>query len=466
MLPVDEPSRLYFLNHAGSRGTGGSPPYPCFERFRNEARSFSGMAAFAQSDPKVSINGNLEKPNTLRVSGAYFDVLGVKPQLGRLLTPDDERLDPPVAVISHGFWQRRFGGRPEAIGKTFVLNERTFTIVGVTPRDFLGLAPGWRDDITIPITIVGAERLQDPGSWWFTNVARLRSGIGPEQASAEVDAIFQSFMNSIPGVSTEDRRDHVQHMELTSASQGLDYLRRQFSKPLLVLMGVVGLVLLIACANIANLLLARAAARRREFAVRVAIGAGRQRLLRQLVTETLLLFMSGALLGLVLAWWWASALTTFFAIGIYPIHFDLHWDSRVFGFTAGISVVTALVFGTVPAWRASRTDAQSAMKDGGRGTLSRSRLETGRFLVVLQVALSMVLLVGAGLFVRTLANLRNIDPGFRSDHVIAMSIEPLESAYRQPTARSALWDALLERVQTIPFVRSASLSAITPMSSS
>ena len=462
LLPVHEPASLYFINNGGTNAVGGSPPYPCFEGIRAQSRSFTGMAAFTSRSEKIRLGGNLETANIGLVSGSFHEVLGLRPAVGRLLTADDERLSPPAAVISYGYWQRRFGANPEAVGKTFSLDERTFTIVGVAPRDFFGLNPGVAEDVTVPITIA-AFAITGKESWWFKAVARLKPGVTPENARAEIDPIFKAYLNERAGISAERRRQYFNQIVLTPASRGLDTLRRQFSEPLLALMCVVALVLLIACANITNLLLARAATRRREFAVRVAIGAGIGRLLRQLMTETLLLFVLGAAAGVLFARWVVQALIAFVSAGTVPIRIPLHFDWRILGFTAGIALLTALLFGWGPIRRAVRTDPHGAMKDGERATGSKSRIELARLLVVFQVALSLVLLVGAGLFIRTLGNLRHVDAGFRADNVLTLSVELLDSTYSEEDDRNAAWSRLLEAVHAIPGVRSASLSRLTPL---
>ncbi len=465
-LPVKDPASLYFLNNAGAREVGQSPPYPCFERFRTLTDSFAGIAAYSDNDFGIRIDSAIEQVDGTGVSGNYYDVLGMTPFAGRLLTDSDDKLDPLVAVISYGFWQRRFGGKADAIGKTFsldgALDGRRFTIVGITPKDFHGLAPGRHDDVTMPITIAGPRVLRSPHSWFFKSIARLRPGVPAERARAEVDTIFQAFMNEFPP-SADARRDYYHHMELSPASRGLDELRKRFSRPLWALMAVVGLVLLIGCANITNLLLARAAKREREFAVRVAIGAGRSRLFRQALAETGLLFAAGAAAGIAVAWWAAQSLIAFFAAGPRPILLEVHWDWRVVGFTVGLSLLATLIFGAAPIVRAIRVDPHAAVKDGGRSTPSRARLELGQFLVAFQVALSLVLLAGAALFLRTLHNLYTAGAGFHADQVALILIHLPDASYHEPAARIALWDRLLADVRGLPGVRSASLSRMTPL---
>jgi predicted permease len=464
-LPVKDPVRLYFLNNAGAREIGGSPPYPCFERFRSFAKSFTGIAAYAANDFGIRIDGRIEQVNGAVVSGNYYDVLGLVPYAGRLLTNDDDQLDPRVAVISYQFWQQRFGGNLDAIGKTFSLDGWPFTIVGIAPRGFQGLATGRTDDVMMPITLAGPRVLRSANSWFFKSIARLKPGVSPEQAQAEIDPIFQSFMNEFPP-SRDARRDYYHSMVLTPASRGLDELRKRFSRPLWALMAVVGLVLLIGCANITNLLLARAAKREREFAVRVAIGAGRSRLFRQVLVETGLLFGAGAVVGIVAAWWAVRRMVAFFAGGSHPIVLDVHWDWSVVGFTAGVSLLTTLIFGAAPILRATRVDPHTAMKDGGRTTPSRGRLQLGQLLVAFQVALSMILLAGAALFLRTLQNLYNAGAQFRAERVALILVHLPDPTYREQTARLATWDKLLAEVRSLPGVGSASLSRMTPMDGS
>ena len=461
-LPVADPAGLYFVENAGSRGASGSPPYPCFELFRSRAKSFAGISAYASGDFGIRIDGAMEQVDGARVSGNYHALLGLRPAAGRLLTMEDEQLNPPVAVVSYAYWQRRFGGEASAIGRTFTLDEHRFTIVGVTPRNFRGLVPGHSDDVVLPITISGRNVLGATGSWWFDAVARLMPGVTAEQARAEIDAIFQAYMREYPPPA-EVRRDYFAAMRLTPAARGMDGLRKRFSRPLEALMTVVGLVLLIACANITNLLLARAAARQREFAIRVAVGAGRIRLFRQLLVETGLLFGAGAAAGMAFAWWGARALASFFAGGAHPIVLDTRWDWPVLAFTAGLALLATLLFGVAPILSVVRADPHQAMSGGGRSTAPRGRLQLGHLLVAFQVALSLILLVGAGLFLRTLSNLYRVDAGFQAGGVALLTVHLPDPTYRDPQARAILWDRLLAEARGLPGVRSAGLSNTTPL---
>jgi predicted permease len=466
MLPVERPEQLHFINNVGARGGGGAPPYPCFTQFRERNQSFTGLAAFTKRDMRIRIDGQREEVIGQLVSGNYFALLGVRPALGRALSPADDSLpekggpDGYVAVISHSFWTRRFGRSPDVIGKVVQIGNDSVTIIGVTPPDFYGLFPGAEMDISLPMMFGGAGLLASNQTWWFNAVGRLKPGASVERAQAELNAIFQPFMAETK-VSAEMRRDAFARIELSPAGRGLDMLRRQFSRPLQILMGMVALVLLIACANVANLMLARASARRKEFGIRLALGVSRWRLLRQMLTEGVLLVSLGATLGLLFAQWGAAFLAGFFATGSDRLSVSVTLDYRVLSFTAGVALLTGVIFGLAPALRATRVDPTGALKDGASPTaLTRSRF--GKMLVVAQVALSLLLLIGAGLFVRTLRNLKNIDPGFRRDGVVTMRVNPSAALYKGERLAS-LWQDILARLERLPGVRAASLSTLSPL---
>jgi predicted permease len=471
-LPVKDPNQLYFVRYSGDAGVGIAPPYPYFERVQAETKSFSGVAAFAgPGDLKVRMNGNIERAYGARVSGDFFDVLGLHPVAGRLLTPADQKLSPAAAVISYDYWQKRFGGEPNAVGATFEMDATQFTIVGVMPRGFKGMKPGAESDYVLPMTTMllgphdGAGMLADTNSPWFEMVGRLKPGVQPEQARAEADTIFQTYFKDNPAPA-DMQKSLYRQVVLASAARGLDYMRKDYAKPLVALMALVGLVLLIACANITNLLLARAAKREREFAVRVALGAGRSRLFRQLLVETALLFTVGMATGALAAWYAVKALMLFFASGARPILLDAHWDWRVLAFTVGVSLLATLVFGAAPILRAMRTDPQQALKDGAKASVGRRQVDLGRMLVVLQVSLSLVLLVGAMLFVRTLRNLHALNTGFRPERVVLTTVQLMESSYAQEPARVAMWSRVLDGVRGLPAVESAAVSEMTPLDTS
>jgi predicted permease len=446
-LPVRDPRSLVLVGTVGSAGRAGAPPYPVFERLRDGTRAFAGMAAFATDEMRIEVDGAPEQVMSQIASGDYFTLLGVRPALGRLLSMDDEGRD--VAVLGDRYWRRRFGGDPRVVGRTFALGGRTFIVVGVTPPAFGGLEPGRPVDVTLPITVAG-DLLRDPEARWFQVVARLAPGASPRRATAEGTAALRSLA----------RTDRV---ELRPAAHGADTLRSRFAEPLYALAGLVALVMLIAAVNITNLLLARGTARRREYAVRLAAGAGRGRLVRQLLTETLLLYALGAGPALLLAEWGVRLLSRTFAEGRRAITLDAGVDWRVLAFAAATTLVAGLLSGLVPAWAAARTDPQRAIQEAqARASEPRASGALGRSLVAAQVALSLVLLVAAAAFVQTLRNLRAVDVGFRAEGVLTMSVEPSGAAARVRGA--ALWGQLLDDVRAIPGVRSASLSNFTPLS--
>jgi predicted permease len=462
-LPVERPGDLVFLQVAGSEGRSGAPPYPCFERLRSETSSFDGMAAFAADELRVEVGGRVEQVFGQVASGGYFEVLGLKPAAGRLMTAGDEERDAPVAVIGYGYWQRRFGGAPEAIGAEVSFRGRLYTVVGVTPAGFWGLHPGRQVDLTLPIT---QERglLRDAGAWWFDAVARLRGGVEAGQAAAEADTVFQSFMKDRER-SAEMRRKHFARLELTPAARGLERLRSRFSRPLHALTLVAGLVLLIACANLGNLLLARGAARTREFAARLALGAGPGRLVRQVLTETLLLFLIGAAAGMLVARAVTRTLTGYFAIGRNPILLDVRYDWRLAAFAGGVALAAGLLTGLWPAVRALRTDPHAAIAEGTARIAGSGRGAAGPLLVAGQVALSLVLLVAAVISLKTMANLRAVDLGFGERRLVTLSLDPvLTDAAAAADERERFWARVLERVRALPGVRGASLSVLTPLS--
>jgi predicted permease len=430
-LPVDRPHDLVFVQAAGTAGPSGAPPYPCFERFRAETTAFAGMAAFASDDLRIVIDGAVEQAFGQVASGNYFEVLGVKPALGRVFTAADEALDPAVAVVGYAYAQRRFGGAARAIGRTIAFRDRVFTIVGVTPPEFWGLQPGRQVDVTIPITQDRAA-MADPGNWWFDAVARLRAGVPVREATTQANTVFQSFMrNEQRARPLGERGDgdvtkkYFDHIELRPAAQGLERLRDRYSMSLYALTVVSALVLLIACTNLGSLLLVRGAARRHEFAIRLATGAGAGRLFSQLLTETLVLFAIAASIAPLVAQLATRALTGFFAIGRNPVVLDIRYDWRLIAFAVVVTLAAGVLTGVWPAIRAIRTDPQPAVKDGDHRVTGGKFGLAARMLVAGQVALAVVLLVAASLFVRTILNLRAVDLGFHPAGVLTMSIDPI-----------------------------------------
>lgn len=482
MLPVADPARLVTIGCSSDNAFA----YPAFLQLRDRNQVFSGVLAFrtlGDFDFEVDGRGGLAKGQV--VSGNYFSVLGVKPILGRVITPEDDKVadGAPVAVISYVYWVERFNRDPSAVGKRIVLNGSPFTIVGVTPPEFFGLEPGHPIDVSVPLTMVTQVSsgwaaagtpyfvLSAPFRNWLYLMARLKPGITEQRALANAEPIYRQAnreaaagLAGLPFDSPQHRQMFLRSsLHLEPGGRGLAALREQFSKPLLVLMAVVALLLLIACANVANLTLARARAREREVAVRIALGAGRLRLIRQLITESLLLALAGGAAGLLLARWASGGLLALMSRSASPVSLSVHPDARVLGFTALVSLLTVLLFGIAPALRATRPHLAPALKESGRnfGGMG-ARSSWGKALVTAQVALSIVLLIGAGLLVRSLEKLQNFYPGFSAQHVLLASINPSLVGYQEPQVVT-LYQQLLENIKSLPGVRSASFSDFSPL---
>jgi predicted permease len=468
-LPVRDAAQLVFVQNVGTGGANGGPPYPCFELLRDKARSFAAMAAFSTSGMEVMIDRGREQVRGVWVSGNFYNLLGVKPLIGRALSASDDQTvgkggpEGPVAVISRAYWQQRFSGDPATLGRAIRLFDRSVTIVGVLPSEVMSLEPGLPIDMAVPMMLSDPVTLRDRGAWWLDVVARLKPGVGTEQARAESDALFQSFMADVR-VSPDIRKLAFDRIELAPAGGGMDGLRTRFSKPLTALLILAGLVLLAACVTVANLMLARASARQKEFAVRLAMGARSGRLIRQTLTEALVLAGAGSALGIVLARQGEAALASFFAEGNDKIVLDLSPNGRLVLFAVTVSLLTGLAFGILPALRAARVDPAAGLQSGSRSIAgSRAALRLSRALVILQVALSTVLLAGAGLFIHSLRRLESVDLGFARQGILTMEVAPEPALFGKPEWL-ALQTEILDRVRRVPGVRSVSWSTMTPLS--
>jgi predicted permease len=505
MLPVQNPQQLVLLDWTShgfpeglmnsmsgnmnqdksGRTTSTSFSYPTYEQIRARNEVFSGVLALAamSSDLNVAYNGQPSRANGKLVSGTFFSTLGVQPALGRTLTPDDDRIGAsPAAVIGYGYWERRFGRDPAIVGRTITVNSIPFTVVGVSPPEFYGIQPGLAVEVWLPLHSQPQVEPRwspwaPPGAtppvgalfaarddWWVLIMGRLKPGVSEKEAKAGVDVVFQQSIAA--DVSSTVKAESIPHVGMESGSQGLAYLRTQFSKPLFILMGVVGLVLLISCANIANLLLVRGTARQKEIAMRLAVGAGRGRLIRQLLTESALLAGLGGVVGSMLAFWGTHLLVAFMASGRQPISLSVTPDVRVLGFTAVVSVLTGILCGLSPALRSTRVDLTPALKESPRTSRGAAygkrglRLGFGKMLVVTQVALSLLLLVGAVLFVRTLTNLENINAGFDRRNLLLFGIDPTQDGYKGQHLAD-FYQELARRVGALPGVRSVTMSVHT-----
>jgi putative ABC transport system permease protein len=477
MLPVQKPEELLQVRIRDPKSPNDEPDStfsnPLWEGLRNGQDVFSGTFAWHSDQFDLAQGGAVHNVNGLFASGDYFKTLGVRPVAGRLIAAsDDVRGCPPVAVVSYGFWQDHFGGAQDAVGSRLSLDSHVFDVIGVSAPGFFGVDVGSKFDVAIPICTAaifdGASSRLDRGSWWWLHViGRTKPGLSPEQLRARLSVLSpQIFTAALPqDYEPKEQQDFVkQWFETSPAAMGVSYLRRQFNEPLNILMGVVGLVLLIACANIASLMLARAAARHKEIAVRKALGASRARLIRQLLTECVLLSTAGALLGVLFARWGTSLLVRFISTGNNQVFLDLTFDWRTLSFTAAVAVLTGILFGLLPAFRSTRVSLTSAMK--GRQAVdaeSRAKFRPGKWIVASQVALSLVLLVASGLFLRSLVKLAALDVGFDRNNVLLVHAN-LHHAKVAPEQQPAMFEEIEGRLRALPGAVSASRAVMTPVS--
>jgi predicted permease len=466
-LPVERPEELMQVTMGGKeRGTVFTNPL--WEAIRDRQDAFSGVFGYSGTEFNLTAGGEIRRANGTWVSGDYFSTLGVRPALGRLLVrADDVRGCQPVAVLGYGFWQSEYGGSRAVIGKTISLDHRPHMIVGVADPSFFGVNVGESAQVYVPLCL--RPELDSRTMWYLRVVGRRKPGVTPQQVATRVAAIAPAvYEATVPerwGVA--ERAQYLTNgLSVVAAANGLSPIRRQYQRALMVLMAVVGLVLFVACANVANLLLARAAARGREMAIRLAIGAARRRLVRQLLTESVLLAALGAMAGIVFARWGTSLLIGLLSRGQLPVSLDVGLDGRVLAFTLGVAILTGLLFGLAPSWRATRIDPQAALKANGRGVAEgHSRFTIGKALVVGQIALSLVLVIGAGLLLGTFRNLVTLDPGFRRDGVLIVSVNLRNAGYGSDRY-GAVHSDLLARFRALPGVQAAAASVITPISGS
>lgn len=478
-LPVTAPDELFVVRLDSRTPSTQRFSYPLFERLRTGLAPGTQIAAIsrvARTYARID-GGEQEVANAQLVSGEFFSTLGVAPALGRTLNPEDNRTvgGHPVAVLSHTFWRRRFSAAPAVLGRDITVNGAHFTIVGVGAEGFSGVWLESPADLWVPVAMQGAIRYsqnysasdaQTDKPWmpqerisWLDLIVRTQPSAQAASTSA-LNAAFQSALLRVAenaGNTDQRRLFLLQRLRLESFGHGFSTLRQRFAAPLFTLMAMVALLLLIACANTANLLLARAAARQREMAIRLSIGASRRRLIRQLLTESLLMGAIAGVAGLVMAQW-ASELLVRMTMGIAtgPNPFPVGPDARVLLFTAAVSVATAVLFGLAPAYRSTRVELGTTLKATGR-TVHGGPATAGKMLVVAQVALSLLLVVGAGLFLRSLRNLMHVDLGFDRDHIVSVAIDARGGAY--PAARLAgLQREIIDRAEHLPGVQSATMA--------
>ena len=486
MLPAQDPEQLVELkNFNPGFPVNDAFSYPTFKALQNQTQVLAGTFAFRKlHNIDLEIDRRSGLVDGQLVSGNYFSVLGVRAIRGHTILPIDESVagQNPVAVISYDYWRTSFALDPKIIGKHVLLNNAPFTIVGVTEPGFYGVQPGERVDISVPLTTIALvnagfaaagsryDTLKAPFRNWLHVMGRLQTGVSREEATAWLEPVFAQCMRQaasglagLPYDSPAVRQSYLHfRLQLESGSRGLAAIRQQFSKPLWIVMAVVALLLLITCANVANLLLSRAHAREREIAVRLALGAGKGRLICQLLTESMLLGLCGGMIGVGLAYSGSSSLLALMARGRNPVSLRVHPDLTMLAFALAISLLTALIFGTIPAWRATDVNPSEGLGQSTRaytGAGIRNRL--GKSLAVSQVAISLVLVIGAGLLTRTLANLRDFYPGFSRENVLLFSVNPTVIGYQKVVS---LYEQMLNRLRTIPGIRVASLSVHEPLS--
>jgi len=491
-LPVAHPEQLVLLTNPDEQGGGTGfndgvrdvLTYPEFQAIAHNNTVFSGVLAADSSTSSLPVEvedggkggASVAPPAHIKlVSGSYFSVLGVNPILGRAFTTEVDKLRDanPVAVISYGFWQSRFAGASNVVGRRIRVLRTTYTVVAVTPPQFHGETVGANPEVFVPLSMqseifpgrdyLSPETNHFSKTEWLQVIGRLKPGVSLAQAKAAIDVEFKQMMQAeAAGMSAQDKQKFMtQSLAVTAGGRGASTLRGDFGKPLEILMAVVGLILLIACANIANILLARGASRQKEIAVRVALGAGGRRLARQMLTESILLAAIGGAFGLLFAEWAEVSLLQMVSAGNGQVPLNLHLDGKILAFTLGVSLLTGILFGLAPALRAARVDLNSVLKSAARGFSGASsrpgRVPIGKILVIAQVALSLLLLVVAGLFVRSFRNLSQTNLGYDREHIVQFDVNAVTYGYRRAEV-IPLYEQILQRLRAIPGIRGVSLS--------
>jgi putative ABC transport system permease protein len=486
-LPVERPEELVLLRSPGPKGgyvwsdgdDAASFSYPMYKDLRDRgANAFSGLLARFAIPLSVAGAGQTERADGELVSGNYFEVLGVLPALGRVFSQEDDRAPGAhqVVVLSHAYWTRRFSADPAILNKSLTVNGNPMTVIGVSREGFRGVQVGQTPDVFIPMMmkaqmIPNSRSLDDRRDYWLAIIGRLKPGMSRAQTEEAIRPSYRAALEEElaqrNGGSAQSRQRFLDKIILLEeGSNGRRILQLNAEKPILILMGMAGLALLIACANVANLLLARGAARRREIAVRMALGAGRWRLMRQFLLESLLLSLTGGAVGLIVAVWTIQGLVSAIPPSIGALGLSTELDPRLLGFTLALSALTGLLFGVAPAARATRLNLESTLREQGSsasGSLSSVRFR--KALVASQIVLTTVLLVGAGLFARSLDNLKQLDLGLRADHLIAFSVAPELNGY-SPQRTIAFFDDLRQGIAALPGVRSVTAAEIAILTDS
>jgi putative ABC transport system permease protein len=479
LLPVKEPQQLVLLTmrgrHYGNNWGGNAISYPMYRDFQDHNEVFSGMFCRFPTRVSLTFGGQAERVEAEMVSGTYFSVLGVSTALGRTITPEDDRVPngAPLVMLSYNYWKQQFAGDPAILGKTLTVNKYPMTVIGVAQAGFEGVELGFTPKVFVPVTmqhqvlVVPTDMLKDRRTRWVNAFGRLKPGVTTAQAKAALQPFMHSMLElevreaAFAHASAYDREQFVKcWIDVLPGSQGRSYIRPDLSTPLWVLMAITGVVLLIACANLANLLLARATGRQKEIAVRLAVGASRGRIISQLLIESLCLSALGGLTGLALAFWADKALmAVYLPADSGGLSISAAPDFRILGFTLAVTIVTGLVFGLVPALKTTKPDIGKTLKDqagavvgGGHGGLRKT-------LVVAQVALSLLLLIGAGLFLRTLKNLSSLGPGFPVERLVGFNIDPSLGGYTVEGSK-IFYQRLTDSLSSIPGVESVGLASM------
>ena len=482
-LPVTNPCELYFAVMGGGNNNNACFSFPIYEKLSKGKQSKSNVFAVSEGTSRRRMTASelgvkeTEFIQAQEVTGNFFSVLGVSAITGRMLSPedDDERNPQPVAVISHSFWKKRFNCDPSVIGKTMTLDDIPLTVIGITPPGFYGVEVGSNPDLWYPMqNVLNVDANHDPLThklskhvWWLRIMGRVSVGADVNLAQAELDVLYQQYQADENAKKTDidqqKKGNSTSTLVLQPGGTGWTELRRQLQQPLFILVSMVIMVMLIACANVASLLLARASARSHEFSIRNALGAKRSRLIRQMLTESMILSVLGGCAGILFAQWGVDLLLFYMQIERNPLSFNVSPDTHILLFTIVVSIATGLLTGLPYAIRSSRLDIHSIIKGSTKSAgMSSSRQTFNRTLVVMQLAVSVVLLIGAGLFVRTLANLEGLDSGFNRENVILFNFDFTKK--QDNTNRISFYKTLLERLEACPGVQAASLSVIQPLS--
>lgn len=477
-LPVQNPGQLVQVyargSHYGSNWGMNSMSYPMYRDFRDQNQVFDGVICRFATTASLGSAGSTERVNAELVSGNYFEVLGIRPAAGRLITPGDDKTPGAgsVVVLGYDYWKSRFGGKHDILGQTVRINNYPMAVIGVAQEDFHGVDLGYNPQVLVPVTMKrqmtpGWDALENRRTRFVQVFARLRQGVQPEQAKASLQPLYkgliqnevqqEAFRNATKYTRGQFLRSYI---EVLPGAQGRPQFRERFSKPLTVLMCIVGFVLLIACANVANLLLARATARQKEFAVRLAMGASQGRVIGQLLAESILLSLGGGIAGMALAVWLNRYLLSVMpqATSPLPIHADP--DLRVFVFTFAVAMLTGVIFGLAPALQSTKTDVASTLKDQAGSVTSTGAIAFRKGLVVAQVTLSLLLLIGSGLFIRSLHNLKTLDPGFQTSKLVAFSMNPALEGY-DPERSRTFYKSLAEKMERTPGVQGVAIGRVS-----